>query len=417
MNDPSSSGGLEQLQEAVELFLAWRRDEPDVSAQDFLARHPAMRELLEPLVEDEGSEGGAAPEHASTDSRAKPESEPGDHASRSAEQAAEQSSERGAEKSADKGAAQGSARVFGDFELIRELGRGGMGVVYEARQVSLDRRVALKLMPAAFAQDAKAIARFRREAQTAAKLEHPGIVRVLAVEVSDDIPWYAMELVEGMPLHHLLRLIDARGLQSGHDLAAIVREEIVRLHGARRGSAVGKLDSTRSDTSAAARSDSASAAASSETTRGTRSSATRPGTTRSGATRGATARASAWRDGLLETLVELAVQLCDALAHAHAAGVVHRDIKPSNLLVRADGSLVLTDFGARPRLRASLGDSHRRVRRNAALRIARTGPRRDDRSRAAQRRLFDRGHALRDVDPRARLRRRLAAGRGREDQA
>ena len=344
MNESGPSGGLEQLQEAVELFLAWRREEPDVSAEDFLARHPEMRELLEPMVE----EGAGAGDGQSSDGRA------GAAASGGAASAASPGSSDAVGEAAD-GAASSAPRRFGDFELIRELGRGGMGVVYEARQVSLDRRVALKLMPAAFAQDPKAIARFRREAQTAAKLEHPGIVRVLAVEVSDDVPWYAMELIEGMPLHRLLRLIDAKSLTSGHELATIVREEIELLHGpgTRRVSRVAELDGEGPSATPANKSPATRAPASrgastrGASTRGgsTRGASTRGGSTRGGTTRAATARASAWRDGLLETLVEFALQLCDALAHAHAAGVVHRDIKPSNLLVRADGSLVLTDFG------------------------------------------------------------------------
>src|SRR5262245_24809907 len=67
------------------------------------------------------------------------------------------------------------ARRFGDYRLLRELGRGGMGIVYEAVQLSTDRRVALKLLPGGLLADASALARFRREARAAAMVDHPGI--------------------------------------------------------------------------------------------------------------------------------------------------------------------------------------------------------------------------------------------------
>ena len=67
---------------------------------------------------------------------------------------------------------------LGDFELIREIGRGGMGIVYDARQVSLNRRVALKILPPGLGLTGQAVQRFEREAQAAAKLHHTNIVPV-----------------------------------------------------------------------------------------------------------------------------------------------------------------------------------------------------------------------------------------------
>ncbi len=89
---------------------------------------------------------------------------------------------------------------LGDFEIVRELGRGGMGVVYEARQSSLARKVALKLLPAPLAAIPASIERFRREGEAAARLEHPAIVRVHAVGLDQGTSWIAMELVEGRSL-------------------------------------------------------------------------------------------------------------------------------------------------------------------------------------------------------------------------
>src|SRR5947209_5446670 len=94
---------------------------------------------------------------------------------------------------------------LGDFELVRELGRGGMGVVYEARQVSLNRKVALKVLSGGLGLTPRAVQRFRREAEAAAKLHHTNIVPVYAIGETDGTHFYAMELIEGPSLDHVLR--------------------------------------------------------------------------------------------------------------------------------------------------------------------------------------------------------------------
>jgi predicted Ser/Thr protein kinase len=95
---------------------------------------------------------------------------------------------------------------FGDFELLAELGRGGMGVVYRARQLSLDRVVAVKMLSGSRPADAVTRARFLTEARAAAALDHPNIVRVFQVGETPAGPYYAMEFVEGRPLQaHLKR--------------------------------------------------------------------------------------------------------------------------------------------------------------------------------------------------------------------
>src|SRR6516162_9872568 len=98
-----------------------------------------------------------------------------------------------------------SLRRLGDFELVRELGRGGMGVVYEARQLSLNRKVALKVLSGGLGLTGKAVQRFRREAEAAAKLHHTNIVPVYATGEQDGIHFYAMELIEGPSLDHVIR--------------------------------------------------------------------------------------------------------------------------------------------------------------------------------------------------------------------
>ena len=84
-------------------------------------------------------------------------------------------------------------RRLGDFEIVRELGRGGMGIVYEARQVSLNRKVALKVLSGSLGLTTKAVIRFQRDA----KLHHTNIVPIYATGERDGAHYYAMELIEG----------------------------------------------------------------------------------------------------------------------------------------------------------------------------------------------------------------------------
>jgi serine/threonine-protein kinase len=94
----------------------------------------------------------------------------------------------------------GALGVLGDFRLIREHGRGGMGVVYEAEQLSLRRCVALKVLPYAAAIDPKLLTRFHVEAQAAAHLDHANIVAVYAVGCERGLNYYAMQFIEGPSL-------------------------------------------------------------------------------------------------------------------------------------------------------------------------------------------------------------------------
>jgi hypothetical protein len=89
------------------------------------------------------------------------------------------------------------SRKLGDFELIRELGSGGMGTVWEAIQVSLGRRVALKLLAPHISMSPTSLQRFQREAEAGARLTHPNIVAVHAVGEADGTHYIAQELVEG----------------------------------------------------------------------------------------------------------------------------------------------------------------------------------------------------------------------------
>ena len=95
-------------------------------------------------------------------------------------------------------------RKFAGYRIIRELGRGGMGVVYEAMEESMDRRVALKVLPAGLVIDRRSVERFRGDARIAAKLRHANIVTVYATGLEDGTPYIAMECVAGETLAHVL---------------------------------------------------------------------------------------------------------------------------------------------------------------------------------------------------------------------
>ncbi len=106
---------------------------------------------------------------------------------------------------ADPGEKVGPGFVLGDYRIEREVGRGGMGVVYEATQLSLGRRVALKALPFAATLDDKEEQRFRIEAHAAASVHHPHIVPVYGVGCERGIHFYVMPFIEGQPLSEFIR--------------------------------------------------------------------------------------------------------------------------------------------------------------------------------------------------------------------
>jgi serine/threonine protein kinase/WD40 repeat protein/tetratricopeptide (TPR) repeat protein len=187
--------------------------------------------------------------------------------------------------------------VLGDFHLLREIGRGGMGVVYEAEQVSLNRRVALKVLPLAATLDPRQLARFRHEARAAALLHHPHVVPVYGVGCERGVHYYAMQLIEGC------------------SLAAVI--DVLR-----GGDPVGKDPGDRPP-GPPAPGDAAP---------------TRPL---------AALNTVPLRRGRahFRRVAELVAQAADALEYAHSMGVVHRDVKPANLLLDAGGNAWVTDFG------------------------------------------------------------------------
>ena len=117
------------------------------------------------------------------------------------------------------------SQPLGDFQIVREIGRGGMGVVYEAFQLSLGRRVALKVLPFAASLDPSRLERFRNEAQAAAQLHHSNIVPVYSVGIDRGVHFYAMQLIEGQALSaSIAAMRRASGQTSRADPSATVPE-------------------------------------------------------------------------------------------------------------------------------------------------------------------------------------------------
>ncbi len=239
---------------------------------------------------------------------------------------------------------------LGDFRILREVGHGGMGVVYEAEQVSLGRRVALKVLTDRMMRDAKQKRRFEREAKAAARLHHTNIVPVFGTGEAEGTPYYVMQFIQGMGLEVVVEEL-ARMSPSGSaasaspPLAAGERPvaQVARslLTGAfRSADGVDEAEGTCLHVEAASPAPAALAAASSSDTALLSSSGVSlPGA--SGVSAGGKIRKlSYW-----QSVARIGSQVADALEYAHRQGVVHRDIKPSNLLLDLNGTVWVTDFG------------------------------------------------------------------------
>lgn len=120
-------------------------------------------------------------------------------------------------------------RRLGDFDLIREIGRGGMGIVYEARQVSLDRAVAVKVLPTSVAQDPERIERFEREAKAVARLDHPNILAIHDFGVDKSVTYSVTELLDGQ---NLRQAIPATGMpwQKVIEVGAAIADGLAAAH-------------------------------------------------------------------------------------------------------------------------------------------------------------------------------------------
>ena len=250
LDDPRVLAALEEYMDALESGERPNRDA-------FLAKHPQIADVLEECLGGMDALRSANSEAIATE----------------------------LDLSDDGGSEWGPGAILGDFRIEREIGRGGMGVVYEAEQISLRRRIALKVLPFAMTLDSRQLQRFKNEARAAAQLHHPGIVPIYAVGSERGVHFHAMQFIEGQTLASAIQMLkqarSRKGTASGSESSP---PDWIRTH---------KVDKPR----------------------------------------------------FHQIVARLGIQAAEALEHAHGCGVVHRDVKPGNILVDAGGHLWIADFG------------------------------------------------------------------------
>lgn len=218
-----------------------------------------------------------------------------------------------------------------DFKIIREIGRGGMGIVYEAEQLSLSRRVAIKTIAGSNHQSDVQRERFQREARTAARLHHPNIVPVHEVGESNDSLYFAMQLIDGRGLDRVMRTLVRISESPASDGLQDVDSSLAHLLLSGLGggtSGVGLRVTTPSDASSPSRFNSSWGPSTNTDSSGSYSSLSAYGHRR-----------------FCRSAATIGRQVASALSCAHNAGVIHRDIKPANLLLDSTGNTWVTDFG------------------------------------------------------------------------
>jgi serine/threonine protein kinase/WD40 repeat protein/tetratricopeptide (TPR) repeat protein len=214
---------------------------------------------------------------------------------------------------------------FGEYRILREVGHGGMGIVYEAEQESLGRHVALKVLPRQALLKGTYLERFRREAKAAGRLHHTNIVPVFGVGECDGTHYYVMQFIPGEGLDKVLG--DLRQLRA----SPATRTGLTHLAEASMAHILltGQFVAPPTDAPEAPAANLApSSPTSAEKAHG--SSTLSTGGSESQYFRG---------------VARIALQAADALAYAHRQGILHRDIKPSNLLLDQQGTVWITDFG------------------------------------------------------------------------
>ena len=199
---------------------------------------------------------------------------------------------------------------IGDYRVVGEIGRGGMGVVYEAEQISLGRRVALKVLPQNLLGSSSAKTRFQREARATAQMHHTNIVPVFEVGEESGHFFYVMQLIDGRGLDEIVAEFAESGENSAQLQLSLTSNSL--LHSSGSGGSSEGIRSSQARNARIGRSGSVCESNSAAYYRG---------------------------------VAYVGEQTAEALAYAHDRNVIHRDIKPSNLLLDKHGTTWVTDFG------------------------------------------------------------------------
>jgi serine/threonine protein kinase len=234
--------------------------------------------------------------------------------------AAEETAIRSESTSADP-----PGRELGDFRILRQIGRGGMGIVYEAEQISMQRRVALKVLPLAGLVDEMKIRRFQNEVRAVAALDHPNIVSVYTVGEERGVHYYAMQLIRGHSMAEVISTLQHIE-KEGSQLDSSSISEITS-----RGEVDERTRSGIDETTEFARQDS-------------RQSENKETADTVAKANDSSMPHSSKRE-YFRSVAALGIQAAVALQHAHDHGIIHRDIKPANLLLDNSSKVHLTDFG------------------------------------------------------------------------
>jgi WD40 repeat protein/serine/threonine protein kinase len=261
----------------------------------------------------------------------------------------------GPSSDADSAGAGAPPRQLGDYRILREVGRGGMGIVYEAVQESLGRHVALKVLTAQGWKNPTHLERFRREARAVARLHHTNIVPVFGTGDADGVHYYAMQFIQGQSLDNVLyelkRLRRARSARGGESTEGPVAGNGYHRHSLSASIAQGLASGHFPDAGASP------AVGIGGSVAPTATLVTPPFTSWGGDGRSDSPRSSV---SVVEAQSEftgqsdaqyfrgvarIGVQAAEALSYAHQQGILHRDVKPSNLLLDTQGTIWVTDFG------------------------------------------------------------------------
>jgi eukaryotic-like serine/threonine-protein kinase len=242
--------------------------------------------------------------------------------------------------------------TLGDFRIARQVGRGGMGIVYEAQQISLGRKVALKTLPFAGLLDPRRLQRFQNEARAAASLEHPHIVPVYAVGVDRSVYYYAMRFIDGPNLSEIIdqlrRQAQLTPSAGGNAASTMTLPPAVKAAVAAHrigGTPAPESRQNGSDRQASDPEDGDELDSDSLQLWADDTSPIAAAPTEDGAPPGPADRSELLGPKHIRRVARHMIEAARALDYAHERGVVHRDIKPSNLMLDTNGVLWITDFG------------------------------------------------------------------------